>query len=628
MSPHSHRVCSVGSCTVLATVALFFAACAGSSGSDAAAAADGTTADTGVSVVVIDPGGPDADVATDSASDGVSCTPNEPMCVSPTVSALCNGSGDDHGAEGACAAGTVCNYVTGLCGQSACEPGSRLCADEAAWVECHETGTGWGLDPQPCPTPMVCSGGLCVPCAPGSTRCDGSDHHETCADDGGGFLAPVPCPADSACASAVDACIPTSCQPGATYCVSAETVAACFSTGVSFEFAFNDCPAGEICHEGACMVCVPGSQVCDGPVAFLTCVDDGSGYGGSSACDDGTWCAPDSGLCEPGVCEEGDIQCIDEVLFRSCDADAHQWDVGLASCPAGTWCVEGACKVCDQGYAFCNTDGIRHVCVADGYLPDPCPVAFDCKNPDGNCSLQGSFCAKTKVDCVDFVTVDKCGPSGDQWLGPSSICAEGLRCSFGSCIAPECLFPVLLLVDRSGSMWDKWAGVTTSLLGLVDGNRVFGYGIELLPPSGLVDPVPVGQLNSFTGLLDVLTGDPPFGGTPLLTALSGVAGALDTHFGGQPGAVIVLTDGEPTDCFAGFDCESRLKKEVLALKEADVATYVVGFQFGDDTQLLDVMALTGSGAPHYSADDTTELLAALVAIAGELAICDEPEPEP
>lgn len=147
------------------------------------------------------------------------------------------------------------------------------------------------VDPSPCPGHEVCAGGACVPCAPGGTSCDGPAHHKTCAQDGSAFLASVLCPEASACDPQVDACIPTSCEPGSSYCINQTTVGACHSTGVRFEFGDSDCPPGKLCHEGDCLLCAPGSQICEGPSAFRACLPDGSGHGDSETCHRrGTWC--------------------------------------------------------------------------------------------------------------------------------------------------------------------------------------------------------------------------------------------------------------------------------------------------------------------------------------------------
>jgi hypothetical protein len=112
----------------------------------------------------------------------------------------------------------------------------------------------------------------------------------------------------------------------------------------------------------------------------------------------------------------------------------------------------------------------------------------------------------------------------------------------------------------------------------------------------------------------------PFGSTPTVAALTGAIAytrAYTASAAGRAAAVVLITDGVPTNCKANtVDAAAMVAKQAYDGKPS-IKTYVVGL---GNTASLDQIALAGSGgATHYfraSGDVATELGTALTTIVG------------
>lgn len=209
-----------------------------------------------------------------------------------------------------------------------------------------------------------------------------------------------------------------------------------------------------------------------------------------------------------------------------------------------------------------------------------------------------------------------------------------------------------IMFDRSGSMaGPKWSQSTAALQGFFESPKNAGIGVALrfFPDSGCdgtkcsvsacaTPKVPLGYLTELSAptdtheqaLFDAFVGLDPFGGTPLSVALEGaVVWAKDT-LAANPGhkAVIVLvTDGEPTDC--NKDGNALVKTAKAAYESAGVVTFALGLE-GASKSLLDQIAAaggTGNGIIIGTENAKEELLAALDGIRDKQVACDYAIPE-
>lgn len=237
-----------------------------------------------------------------------------------------------------CAAGTICDDVTGQCAEctSTCVSGAMQCADDATSRQCVTNANGcttW--QEQTCPQGQTCSGGTCASCngcTAGETRCAGNTV-QSCMADG------------LACTAWTDA---------------------------------ETCGHAQLCQDGACTACPndceAGARDCQGQ-DVRSCVQMANGCSSwvvANTCEPSQVCT--GGACCTNACEAG---------ARRCSADrgaVEQCELQATGCTA--WVTP---EVCTSGTA-CLTDTCRETCQATGE-GDSCPVGFECTS-----TQEGDFC--------------------------------------------------------------------------------------------------------------------------------------------------------------------------------------------------------------------------------------------
>ncbi len=204
-----------------------------------------------------------------------------------------------------------------------------------------------------------------------------------------------------------------------------------------------------------------------------------------------------------------------------------------------------------------------------------------------------------------------------------------------------------IMFDKSGSMaGPKWVQSTAALQGFFESPTNAGIGIALrFFPDDKCDgtqcsvsacstpKVPVGYLTNLSAptdaheqlLLDSFIGVVPSGGTPLSAALDGAIAWGNASIVSNPGhkAVIVLvTDGEPTDC--NKNGADLVKAAKAAHDQSGIVTFAVGLE-GASAALLDQIAVAGGTEKSFivGTDKAQEqLVAALEAIRDKQVACD------
>jgi hypothetical protein len=209
-----------------------------------------------------------------------------------------------------------------------------------------------------------------------------------------------------------------------------------------------------------------------------------------------------------------------------------------------------------------------------------------------------------------------------------------------------------IMFDRSGSMaGPKWSQSTAALQGFFESPKNAGLGVALrfFPDSGCdgskcsvsacaTPKVPLSYLTELSAptdtheqaLFNAFIGLDPFGGTPLSVALEGaVSWAKDTlaQNPGHKAVIVLVTDGEPTDCNKNGSFLVSTAK--AAFESAGVVTFALGLE-GASKSLLDQIAAAGgteSGIIIGTDNAKEELLAALDAIRDKQLACDYAIPE-
>lgn len=494
---------------------------------------------------------------------------------------------DDEAAQG--------NQATGdwdLGDDFQCTPAERFCLDPQTSAFCDEAGTGHGL-PQTCESGEVCSAvtGYCgmTACEPGTWKCAGSDARRECHESGTDWL---------------------------------EEKVPCSDAG--------------LCLQGECVGCVPGTTRCHDGASVEVCAPDGFGYMPPTQCAFGQGCPEEVGACVDTLCVPGTVQCTSQETFTECNSAGDAWST-IAPCPTGTLCMDGACEECPSGQSYCLDEKTQMTCDAEtplGYVSHTCGPYQICLPEVGHCEWGSSPCVAGAPDCIDAVTFDQCLEDGSDWYGAPETCSEGEVCNFGACVSEDCQANIMFLVDRSGSMkGEKWGAVLESIGEVIHGNRSFRYGVRFFPPTdGPVEKgppgphLPLGVLNSYSVLFNLFTDWYPEGNTPLTTMLDRIVQHTGNFFEGNPGALILLTDGEP-GCWPSAEiCDANLISATESLwYDSGIRTYPIGFAFGGDTSFLDTIAQHGGTEleAHIAAKDAAALTEALEAIVDELDECED-----
>ena len=329
-----------------------------------------------------------------------------------------------------------CGGECGQCSgdQEVCVLGQCACISDCVDKECGEDGCG----------------GDCGECQDGFV-CDMSDQQCTCLQQPCGQAC---CVSDQVCLE--EACCTPDCEDKECgsdgcggNCGECPENADCDGQGqcVCLHEACGEicCPAGQVCHEGAC---------CSADCAGKECGGDGCG-GSCGQCEDLPWttCTA-AGLC-------GDV-CDDACFGRECGPGACGIECGECTywdsycTPQGQCYANSQCKSC--AFAECGPSGCSTKC------PE-CPG--------------GQFC--TGGQCTD-ACIPECGlkECGDDGCGGTcGTCLEGLNCTDGDVCGGKCT--QCPLPDDCRDI--DFAKVTPSWLVLADGALEDEYG-GVIPPTG------------------------------------------------------------------------------------------------------------------------------------------------
>ena len=419
------------------------------------------------------------------------------------------------------------------------------------------------------------------------------------------------------------------------------------------------------------LACVPGARYCTGAREAALCDEAGAGPASVTPCTGATACEPATGLCRATVCEPDKVQCLTLGTYHRCRADGSSWGEP-EGCPAERFCAEGACRACPAERVECLSEATFRQCAADssGWSPEtpcpegelclgqacvPCAMEASCPTPDslrrrcaepgaaydvtvtcppGTSCLDGGCyaCSPGAEACADDGHSRRCAADGLSWEAPTA-CAEGEVCLDGRCQLYLCVPQVLLLIDGSGSMVPHWSAVQAAVATLVTDNPALRFGLAVFPSGGAScgtdGLLQVTFAPNNGGAIAAWFADyAPTGATPLWKALDEVDARAPAWFGEYGGTVVLLSDGEDT-CFAPSTAHPGPLKAELATTTSHlnlvrkVTTYVIGYNFGPATEMIDTIARNGgtSFTAHIPAGNEADLTAAFQAIVGDLKLC-------
>ena len=301
-----------------------------------------------------------------------------------------------------------------------CEPGTGVCIECFEDFHCH---AGQMCIDQECADMLVCSEE--APDCPKGFVCD--FELGLC----------VPCISDEDCPEGFE-CVDHVCEEKKPPCETTEDCPADMFCNIhTFECVFcledGHCPLGQWCEieEGECItdLCEPGVKVCVSG-GLKECKQNGSGYGETIVCPDGTVC--EDGECVPiQVCVPGESYCTTQFSLKVCGPQGTMWqDV---QCPANSHCedledghatcVEQCIPVCTLPINHCGPDvaGCKTLC-------DACQPGYDC--PDGAIGLPPG----QSVPCEDLCSCEGKSCGDDGCGGMCGECKAGYICQANQCV--------------------------------------------------------------------------------------------------------------------------------------------------------------------------------------------------
>lgn len=267
---------------------------------------------------------------------------------------------------------------------------------------------------------------------------------------------------------------------------------------------------------------------------------------------------------------------------------------------------------CDEeGARFCEIDAAYECQDGQWVFVQNCLEPLTCATDSGTCVEK--VCDRGDRRCVDGATVQFCKPDQTGWLDPQP-CGDAQACVENACVGAECYPGVMFLVDRSTSMGNSWTNVRNSIDTVVQANPSVRFGLTVFPSDadpadglfGSLSGCPTGydwpnislQTNPGSTFTDFFNNNGVKGATPLASALEHVAMNVRDYWPeGQGGYLVVLSDGADT-CTGGDNCSSacvatKLATSARALREQNVKTYVIGYNYTDDPIELNAIAQNG-----------------------------------
>ncbi len=191
------------------------------------------------------------------------CIPGALTCTTDRELSRCRPDGSRWEQLRLCGANLLCHSPSASCISTQCDGDSLLCASPNAYRVCRGPEAGWSEALFACNLQEICTGGACVFCPDGPTRCAPNGDLEICDASAGGYRV-EPCPLMSACSGSPAACgvpPPPFCLAGAYDCAHSTALSLCNATGNGWEPGLTYCAMDERCGFGACLPGPPERRV-------------------------------------------------------------------------------------------------------------------------------------------------------------------------------------------------------------------------------------------------------------------------------------------------------------------------------------------------------------------------------
>lgn len=358
-----------------------------------------------------------------TGASGGSASGNNPSSSSNGGSSANSGGANNGSPPSASGASGAAAGPSGPC---AGHPGEAICEDA---VMHHCDASGNVTMSESCMSAQLCQvgtkSGACAACNPGTFHCEDAALQQ-CSDDGQ-FVMSMMCSSAALCKEDAGACTAMACMPNAVTCSQdGSMLRTCNADGSAFASQMSCMGKGCDQANSRCNMCVPGSKMCSGTGAVVSCAD------GQRM--EMTNCTASGGDCSTSTCSAG--ACMPG--FKK----------------AGAACSSGGGKVCDGfgGCVGCLTDadcsGGNNSCTNNKCVPK-CGNGLidlgeecDPKVADWSTSTCTSQCKSlVYAACSQAGSTAGCAPG--WFCGPNGACTANCQgtpniCSFpgqeGSCL--------------------------------------------------------------------------------------------------------------------------------------------------------------------------------------------------
>jgi len=393
----------------------------------------------------------------------------------------------------------------------------------------------------------------------------------------------------------------------------------------------NDTPMDPVVHPATC---IPGESHCVNSEQSWQCTKDGLGYE-VVQCVTGTACDPEAGRCRVQICDGGTATCTGIDSYHICQDSGTAFSDEVYLCDDSRVCVEGSCKLCWPGKNFCVTDDATATCDDSGESygqAQMCPDGYRCHELNGAC--QPPICEPGALRCTNAFNYETCLPSGTGYAPTDHQCPPNHLCIDGECTWEPCVPNVMLLVDASASMENKWENVQTSVHQMVAAHQSTLFGLTFFPTNAgcgttSKPQVPVGLYDA-DDMSAWFDSHMALGGTPLIDAMVSMVEGADSNFGNYGGALIVLSDGEDIcGTTAGNNEAFVLETAARELwEDHHVRTYVIGYDYTGNDDALDILASNGGTGltSHIQANDIDGLASAFQLVLSDVEACAAERP--
>lgn len=304
---------------------------------------------------------------------------------------------------------------------------------------------------------------------------------------------------------------------------------------------------------------------------------------------------------------------------------------------------DGGGFACQPGKRYCIDLYTSAICNSKGDGPTnetPCKGETLCDDDDGKC--HEPYCKPGHHQCTTPTTYRTCDEIGSGWSDDVACPEEHFCTNLGDlgaeCYYRRCLGNVVLMVDRSGSMFDDWSTLQNSVGKVLESNPKALFGLVGFPipgtPCGTKGDLDVAmQPNNTFDFTAYFGGSQPWGATPLAAAMQAFEAQADQIFGEDGGTLIVFSDGADTCAYPELEGdpvarEAAIEADLSAsaaklFLDHDVQTYVIGYNYDGNPGELNAIAASG-GTPltqYISVGSESELDNAFSGIVKDFKLC-------